>query len=176
MSYAMYKPDFTFNMPDERNRINNTLTYSYTMHGTLAEVDPETFQIKILKHVVVSDPGVVINPYVVEGQEMGATMHGMSASLMENLVYDDDGILLSSNFWDYNVMGSKQMPEIKLLENITRSTSSLLGVRGIGEGGGGPVGSIVNAVEDALKPLGIKLYKSNLSATEIFSLSRNEVK
>jgi CO/xanthine dehydrogenase Mo-binding subunit len=176
MSYAMYKPDFTFNMPDERNRINNTLTYSYTMHGTLVEVDPETFQIKILKHVVVSDPGVVINPQVVEGQEMGATMHGMSAALMENIVYDEDGILLSSNFWDYNVMGSKQMPEIKLLENITRSTSSLLGVRGIGEGGGGPVGSIVNAVEDALKPLGIKLYKSNLSSNEIFSLGKNEVK
>ncbi len=176
MSYAVYKPDFTFNMPDERNRINNTLTYSYTIHGTVIEVDPETFQIKILKHVVISDPGVVINPLVVEGQEMGATMHGMSAALMENTVYDDDGILLTSNFWDYNVMGSKQMPNVELLENITRSTSSILGVRGIGEGGGGPVGSIVNAVEDALKPLGINLYKSNLSSTEIFSLRKNEVK
>ena len=174
ISYAVYKPDFTYNMPDEKKRINNTLTYSYSMHGTVIEVDPETFEMKILKHGVVSDPGLMINPMVVEGQEMGATMHGISAALMENLVYDDDGILLTSNFWDYLVAGARQMPEIDLKTIVTRSTSSVLGVRGIGEGGGGPIGSIVNAVEDALEPLGIKLLSSSLSANELYSLSRKK--
>ena len=176
MSYAIYKPDFKFNMPDERNRINNTLTYSYSIHATVVEVDPETFQIKILKHVVISDPGTIINPLVVEGQEMGATMHGISAALFENLAYDEDGILLSSNFWDYNVVGAKQMPNLELLQEVTRSTSSVLGVRGIGEGGGGPIGSIINAVEDAIVPLNIKLINSNISSNELFSMNRkNEV-
>ncbi len=169
VSYAVYKPNFTYNMPDEKKRVNNTLTYSYAIHGTVVEVDPETFEIKILKHGVVSDPGFMINPLVVEGQEMGATMHGISAALMENLVYDEDGILLTSNFWDYLVAGSKHMPDIDMKTIVTRSTSSVMGVRGVGEGGGGPIGSIVNAVEDALEPLGIKLESSNLSANEIFA-------
>lgn len=174
ISYAVYKPDFTYNMPDEKNRVNNTLTYSYAIHGTVVEVDPETFEMKILKHGVVSDPGFMINPLVVEGQEMGATLHGISAALMENLVYDEDGILLTSNFWDYLVAGAKHMPDIDLKTVVTRSTSSVLGVRGVGEGGGGPIGSIVNAVEDALQPLGVKLLSSSLSANEIYRLSQNK--
>ncbi|HKJ96233.1 MAG TPA: molybdopterin cofactor-binding domain-containing protein, partial [Thermoplasmataceae archaeon] len=169
VSYAVYKPDFTYNMPDEKKRVNNTLTYSYAIHGTVVEVDPETYEMKILKHGVVSDPGFMINPLVVEGQEMGATLHGISAALMENLEYDEDGILLTSNFWDYLVAGAKHMPDIDMKTIVTRSTSSVLGVRGVGEGGGGPIGSIVNAVEDALQPLGIKLLSSNLSANELYS-------
>lgn len=169
VSYAVYKPDFTYNMPDENKGINNTLTYSYAIHGTVVEVDPETYEMKILKHGVVSDPGFMINPMVVEGQEMGATLHGISAALMENLVYDDDGILLTSNFWDYLVAGPKHMPDIDMKTIVTKSTSSVLGVRGVGEGGGGPIGSIVNAVEDALQPLGIKLLSSTLSANELYS-------
>lgn len=174
ISYAVYKPDFTYNMPDDQKRVNNTLTYSYAMHGTVVEVDPETYIVKILKHGVVSDPGFMINPTVVEGQEMGATLHGISAALMENLVYDENGVLLTSNFWDYLVAGAKQMPEIDLKTIVTRSTSSVLGVRGVGEGGGGPVGSIVNAVEDALKPLGIKLTSSSISANEIYSMTHRK--
>ena len=175
MSYYVYSPDFTKNMPDKSNRINNTLTYSYSMHGTVVEVDPETFQVNILKHVVVSDPGRMINPLVVEGQENGATMHGMSAALLEELVYDDDGMLMSSNFWDYNVMDAKKMPHIDAINNVTHSTSSLTGVRGIGEGGGGPIGSIVNATEDAVYHLGIRLNKSHISPSEMYE-KRKEVK
>lgn len=169
ISYAVYKPDFKYNNPDEQKRVNNTLTYSYAIHGTVVEVDPETYEMKILKHGVVSDPGFMINPMVVEGQEMGATLHGISAALLENLEYDEDGILMTSNFWDYNVAGAKQMPDIDLKTIVTRSTSSVLGVRGVGEGGGGPIGSIVNAVEDALQPLGIKLLNSNLSGNLLYS-------
>lgn len=66
------------------------------------------------------------------------------------------------------------MPDIDLKTVVTRSTSSVLGVRGVGEGGGGPIGSIVNAVEDALQPLGVKLLSSSLSANEIYRLSQNK--
>ncbi|WP_338067371.1 xanthine dehydrogenase family protein molybdopterin-binding subunit [Sulfodiicoccus acidiphilus] len=170
VSHYVYRPDFIYNLPDEKNRINNTLTYSYTMHGTVVEVDPETMTVKILKHVVVSDPGVMINPLVVEGQELGATMHGISAALYEDLVYDAEGVLLSSTFYDYMPIGAKEMPTVELLHSVTRSTSSMLGVRGIGEGGGGPIGSIVNAVEDALTPLGLRLRRSHINSAELYGM------
>ncbi|PSO05494.1 hypothetical protein B9Q13_01745 [Candidatus Marsarchaeota G2 archaeon ECH_B_SAG-G16] len=170
VSYYVYKPDWKFNKPDSKNRLNNTLTYSYTIHGSVVEVDPETFLVKILKHVVVSDPGVIINPLVVEGQEIGATMHGISAALYESLQYDEKGVLLTPNFWFYTPVGAKEMPDVELLHHITKSTSSLIGVRGIGEGGGGPIGSITNAVEDALEPLGIRINFSHVSGNKLFEL------
>lgn len=174
VSYYMYKPDFKNNLPDSKNRINNTLTYSYTMHGTVVEVDPETAQVKILKHVVVGDPGVMINPIVVEGQEVGATVQGMEAALLDNLEYDENGVLLASNFWLYPPITAQEVPELLVLHDATRSTSSLTGVRGVGEGGGGPVGSVANAVEDALAPLGVKIRTSHISSKVLFSLMKKK--
>lgn len=174
VSLAVYKPNFTYNLPDEKNRINNTLTYSYAMHGSVVEVDPETFQVKVLKHVVVSDPGFMINPLVVEGQEIGATVYGMSVALFERLIYDESGNLLTPNFWDYLVIGAKHVPELELKRMVTKSTSSVLGTRGVGEGGGGPIGSLVNAVEDALEPLGIKLTGSYISPNELYLSSQKK--
>jgi CO/xanthine dehydrogenase Mo-binding subunit len=170
VSYYVYKPDFKNNLPDPKNRINNTLTYSYTMHGTVVEVDAETAQIKILKHVAVSDPGVMINPLVVEGQEAGAAIQGIEAALLDNLEYDDNGVLLASNFWLYPPITTQEAPNLEIIHDTTRSTSSLTGVRGVGEGGGGPVGSLANAVEDALSPFGVKIRSSHLSSKYLYSL------
>jgi 2-furoyl-CoA dehydrogenase large subunit len=172
VSYYVYKPDFKNNLPDSKNRINNTLTYSYTMHGTVVEVDPETAQVKILKHVVVSDPGVMINPLVVEGQEMGAAIQGVEAALLDNLEYDDNGVLLASNFWLYPPITAQEAPNLQIIHDSTRSTASLTGVKGVGEGGGGPVGSIANAVEDALSPFGVKIRTSHLSSKYLYGLIR----
>jgi len=172
VSYYIYRPNFRNNLPDERKRINNTLTYSYQLHGVVAEVDPETGFIKILKHVIVSDPGIPINPVVVEGQEIGAAAHGIEASLLAKLEYNEDGILLNSNLLDYVLLTSQTMPDSRIVHAITPSTSSVIGARGVGEGGGGPIAAIANAVEDALSPFGITIRKSHLSPMYIFELMK----
>ncbi|MEM0121570.1 MAG: molybdopterin cofactor-binding domain-containing protein, partial [Thermoprotei archaeon] len=175
VSYYVYRPDFKNNLPDPQNRINNTLTYSYTIHGTVVEVDVETAQVKILKHVAVSDPGVMINPLVVEGQEAGAAIQGIEAALLDNLEYDQNGVLLASNFWLYPPITSQEAPNIEIIHEPTRSTSSLTGVRGVGEGGGGPVGSLANAVEDALSPFGVKIRSSHLASKYLYRLIKESV-
>jgi len=165
-----YKPDFKNNLPDSNKKINNTLTYAYTIHGTVVEIDPETFEIKILRHVVISDPGVAVNPIVVEGQELGATMHGISAALYEAINYDEVGNPLNTNFLYYGPIGATEMPDVEIKYLNTRSLTSPLGTRGIGEGGGGPIASIINAINDALKPLGVRVNKSHIEPEEIARL------
>lgn len=171
ISYYIYRPNFRNNFPDDRKHINNTLTYSYQLHGVVVEVDPESGFTSILKYVIVSDPGVIINPIVVEGQELGAALHGIGIALFENLDYDDNtGVLLNASLLDYPLPTAKDMPDVKIVHYITKSTSSLLGTRGVGEGGGGPVAAIVNAIEDALSPFGITIRKAYVAPKELFEL------
>jgi len=113
---------------------------------------------------------VMINPLVVEGQEAGAAIQGIEAALLDNLEYDDNGVLLASNFWLYPPITTQEAPNLEIIHDATRSTSSLTGVRGVGEGGGGPVGSLANAVEDALSPFGVKIRSSHLSSKYLYSL------
>ncbi len=162
----VFRPDFK--LPDEKKRLNQTLTYSYQTHAAVVELDAQTGKVEILKYVVVDDVGTPINPQIVEGQVHGAAAHGIAASLYENFVYANDGQLLTSTFADYLAPGAEDMPDIELNHLITPSLFAPLGARGVGEGGGTPLATLVNAVEDALEPLGIRIYDSHIAPETLF--------
>ncbi|HXG42396.1 MAG TPA: xanthine dehydrogenase family protein molybdopterin-binding subunit [Dehalococcoidia bacterium] len=126
-------------------------------HACVVEVDAETGRVRILRYIAVDDCGRVINPMVVEGQLHGGIAQGIGQALMESAQYGDDGQVLSSSFMGYPLPKAGDVPaiEVQLLEGQTAINP--LGARGVGEGGtvAAPP-AVVNAVMDALAPLGIR--------------------
>jgi len=146
------------NRPDDQRRVRVQLGFSAAAHIAVVEVDLETFDVKVLRYAVVHDCGNEINPMIVEGQVHGATVHGIAAALLEEFVYDGDGQLLTTSFMDYLKPGATEAPDILTGHLETPSPFTPLGTKGIGEGGAitAPA-AIASAVEDALKPLGIRI-------------------
>jgi aerobic carbon-monoxide dehydrogenase large subunit len=121
------------------------------------EIDPDTGRVTIARFAAVDDLGKVINPLIVEGQVHGGIVQGAGQALLETIAYDGSGQLLSGTFLDYGMPRADDVPEIaSALEEIP-AKSNPLGIKGIGESGtiGAPP-TIVNAVLDALAPLGVE--------------------
>jgi 2-furoyl-CoA dehydrogenase large subunit len=144
--------------PDDKKRVRVQLGFASAAHVAVVEVDPETFEIKILRYVVIHDCGRQINPGIVEGQVHGAVAHGIAAALLEEFIYDESGQLLTSSFMDYLKPTAADLPDIEGERLETPSPLTLLGTKGVGEGGAvvAPA-AIASAVEDALAPLGIHI-------------------
>jgi carbon-monoxide dehydrogenase large subunit len=168
-----WKPNFT--LPDEKWRLNQTLTYSYQTHVAAIELDPETGKFRIIRYVIVDDCGRQINPLIVEGQIHGAAAHGIGAAMFENFEYDENGQLMSNTFVDYLIPSAVDMPHLITGNIETDSLFAPKGIRGVGEGGGTPLGAISNAVEDALRPLGITITDSHQNPQQIYKLIRERV-
>jgi carbon-monoxide dehydrogenase large subunit len=126
-------------------------------HVCEVEVDPETGEVRIDRYFVVDDLGRVLNPMIVRGQIQGGVIQGIGQALIEHQVYDpQSGQLLSGSFMDYGMPRADVMPDVEAqLEEVPCRTNPL-GVKGIGESGtiGAPP-TVINAVIDALKPLGV---------------------
>ncbi|MGZ4388648.1 MAG: xanthine dehydrogenase family protein molybdopterin-binding subunit, partial [Gaiellaceae bacterium] len=152
-SRFVYVPPFE--VPDvERKYGNLTLTYAAQVHVAVVEVDPETGVYEIVEHVAVDDCGIRIHPQIVEGQVMGATAHGIGAATHETFTYDEDGNLLTPNFYDYHVPHAMDVPPLKTGFLESPSPFSDLGTKGMGEGGGAAIHAICAALQDALKGAG----------------------
>jgi 2-furoyl-CoA dehydrogenase large subunit len=160
--------------PDAERRVPVQMGFSAAAHVALVEVDPETFEISVLRYGVVHDCGKEINPLIVEGQVHGATVHGIGAALLEEFVYDDEGQLLTSSFMDYLKPSAADVPTIETDRLETPSPWTPLGTKGIGEGGAivAPA-AIASAVEDALLPLGIKIAGLPITPTRLWRLVRD---
>jgi aerobic carbon-monoxide dehydrogenase large subunit len=132
-------------------------TYPAGAHICVVEVDPDTGQVFIDKFVAVDDCGTVINPMIVDGQVMGGVAQGIAEALYEEALYDENGTLLTGNMSTYRVPSAAELPGFTLDRTVTPSTTNPLGVKGIGEAGtiGSPP-AVVNAVADALRPLGVE--------------------
>jgi carbon-monoxide dehydrogenase large subunit len=167
-----WRPDFT--TPDSKWRLNQTLTYSYQTHAAVVEVDPETMKFKILRYAIVDDCGRQINPMIVEGQVHGAAAHGVGAAMFENFEYDENGQLQSSTFVDYLVPTANDVPNFLTSPIETPSLFAPIGIRGVGEGGGSPLGAISNALDDALLPLGIEITDSHQNPQLIHKVVREK--
>ncbi|RKT83782.1 carbon-monoxide dehydrogenase large subunit [Saccharopolyspora antimicrobica] len=128
-------------------------------HGThlcATEVDTETGMVKIRKYVCVDDIGAVINPLIVEGQVHGGLAQGIAQALFEEAVYDETGTLTTATLADYLVPSAADLPEFVTDRTETRATSNVLGVKGVGEAGTiASTPAVVNAVVDALRPMGV---------------------
>ncbi|HXG50704.1 MAG TPA: xanthine dehydrogenase family protein molybdopterin-binding subunit [candidate division Zixibacteria bacterium] len=153
---------------------SSQLTHSYGVHVARVAVDPETGLVEVLKYMVVEDVGRCINPMLVHGQAVGAAVQGIGATLCEELVYGENGQLLTTTFRDYVLPSSADVPPIEsiVLEEAP-SPLNPLGVKGAGEGGIVGTGAVLaNAVSHALSPLGVEINELPLSPDRVRSLIR----
>jgi CO/xanthine dehydrogenase Mo-binding subunit len=144
-----------FQLPDKERKFGNlTLTYATQVHACVLEVDPETGVYEIVDYAAVDDCGTRIHPQIVEGQVHGATAHALGAATHEIFAYDEEGNLLTPNFYDYHVQHALDMPPLKTgyLESASPFTS--LGAKGMGEGGGAGIHAVCAALQDALASRG----------------------
>jgi carbon-monoxide dehydrogenase large subunit len=132
-------------------------TFPFGTHVAIVEADPDTGVVKFLRYVGVDDCGRIISPLLVEGQVHGGIAQGMAQALWEEVVYDENGQLLTATLMDYAVPRAEMMPHYELAHTITPSPLNPMGVKGVGEAGTiGSTPCVVNAVMDALAPLGIR--------------------
>ncbi len=130
-------------------------TYADGCHIAIVAVDPQTGGVEILRYVIVDDCGVVISPRQVDGQIQGGLSYGVAAALLEELVYDEQGQLLTGSFMDYPLPTALDVPGAEIHHLCSPSPRNPLGVKGVGEGGTVPaLAAVAGAVEDALRPLG----------------------
>jgi carbon-monoxide dehydrogenase large subunit len=145
------------------------------VHATIVEVDPLTFDLKILRYVVVHDCGTVINPLILEGQIHGGVAQGIGNAFYEKLCFDDQGQLMNASLADYLLPTALEVPRMELDHTVTPSPLNSLGIKGAGEAGAIPVGPLIaQAIEDALelKRQKIELLEIPLSPSRLFELIR----
>ena len=135
-----------------------TGVHTGSAHAALVAVDAESGGIEILDYVIVEDPGVLVNPMVVDGQVQGGAAQGIGSALFEEMPFDRRGQPLASTLADYLLPGSAEVPNIRVLHMQTPSPYTEFGQKGVGEGGAiGPAAAIANAVNDALAKFGVEI-------------------
>lgn len=139
-------------------------TFSNACHVAEVEVDELTGAVRITRFLVVEDAGLLVNPAIVDGQVHGGVVQGIANALYEELLYDDRGVLVTTSLMDYLPPTLAETPDIEIVHLASVSDATLTGAKGVGEGGtiGAPA-AVLNAISDALSPLGIEL--THLPAT-----------
>jgi carbon-monoxide dehydrogenase large subunit len=148
-----------------------TVTYTSAVHVAHVEVDVGTGAVRLLRYVVAHDCGKVINPVIVEGQIHGGVAQGVGGGLLEEMVYDGEGQLLTGTFMDYLVPTAMELPAIETIHLEYPSPRNPLGIKGVGEGGAiSPPAAIANAIEDALGPWGAQVRRTPLGPSQVLAL------
>ena len=147
-------------------------TYSYGAHAAHVTVDAKTGDVRVIDYVAVEDVGRIVNPSGLHGQTIGAIVQGLGGSLLEHLIYDDAGQLLTASFADYLLPTICDFPSIRAYAmEEHKAPGNPLGVKGGGEGGIIPVGGVIsNAVASALQPLGVQPRELPLSPPRVWKL------
>lgn len=142
-------------------------------HLVMLEVDPTTFGVSFKKYVVAEDCGRVINPMIVDGQVHGAVAQGIGAALLEEIVHDESGQVVTASLADYLLPLASNVPDIEIVHIEAELPNNIGGFRGMGEGGtiGAPA-AIANAISDALSPLGIEIDTLPATPERLFQLVR----
>ena len=121
------------------------------------EIDPETGAVRIVRHTVVDDVGRMVNPMLVKGQIHGGVVQGLGQALLEDLVYDEGGQVVAGSFMDYAMPRADDVPFFEVDSHEVPTQVNPLGAKGVGEAGTvGALPALVNAVNDALAPLGVR--------------------
>ena len=143
-------------------------TFSYATHAAMVAVDPETGEVEILRYVIVEDGGKLVNPMIVDGQIYGGFAQGVGTALYEEMPFDRSGQPLASTLADYLLPAATEVPAPVIDHMETLAPYTEFGVKGIGEGGAiAPPAAIANAVNDALRPLGVELLVSPITPQRI---------
>jgi carbon-monoxide dehydrogenase large subunit len=146
---------------------------SNAAHIVSVAIDPQTARIDVEGYVVVHDCGRVINPMIVEGQTHGAVAQGLGPALMEQILYDSDGQLLTTTLLDYVIPTAHDIPDIVMDHFETHALDTLGGIKGMGEGGTiGAIPAIANAVSDALRSFDIHINHIPIRPDGLLKLMR----
>jgi carbon-monoxide dehydrogenase large subunit len=152
--------------------LNKKHTYTYGAHAAHVAVDPKLGHVELLDYVVIADCGRIINPLTVHGQTVGSVVQGLGGAMMEHLVYDQEGQLLTGSLADYLIPTASDFPNIRavMLEQHP-SPINPLGAKGAGEGGIIAAGGVMaNAVANALSALHVQPRELPLTPTRIWEL------
>jgi carbon-monoxide dehydrogenase large subunit len=174
ISLAAYVPE---NIPDgmepgleETNFYDpENFVFPFGAHAAIVEVDAETGKVDLLRYVCVDDCGPAINPLLIDGQVHGGVTHGIAQALYEQVVYDENGQLVTASFVDYALPTAAEVPSFETDRTETPSPVNSLGVKGVGEAGtiaSSP--TIVNGVIDALRPLGVDYIDMPLTPLRVW--------
>lgn len=145
-------------------------TYAFGAALAVVRVDPDTGHVQVERLVAVDDCGTIVNPLLVAGQIWGGTAQGYGEAMLEQIVYAPDGALLTGSFMHYALPRATDMPPLTVVEQCTPSPLNPLGVKGVGEAGT-IIGTapIMNAVADALAPLGVTHVDMPYTAERVWS-------
>ena len=148
----------------------NGRTFPFGAHVAVVEVDMETGQVQLLRHVAVDDAGRILNPLIFEGQVHGGLAQGIAQALLEEMSYDTDGNPLTSTLADYAMISAAELPSFDLVRMETPTPLNDLGAKGVGESGTiGSTPAVVNAVCDALSVRGIRHLDMPLTPQKVWA-------
>jgi carbon-monoxide dehydrogenase large subunit len=143
--------------------------YPFGAHACVVDVDAETGKVTVVRYVAVDDCGPAINPMLIEGQIHGGVVHAIGQALYEQVVYDDEGQLVTGTFVDYALPTAAELPSFDTDRTETPSPVNSLGVKGVGEAGTiGATPAIVAAAVDALSPLGVTELEMPLTPMRVW--------
>jgi carbon-monoxide dehydrogenase large subunit len=143
--------------------------YPFGAHACVVDVDAETGKVDVVRYVAVDDCGPAINPLLIEGQVHGGITHAIGQAIYERIHYDESGQLTTGTFVDYCLPSAADLPSYETDRTETPSPTNTLGVKGVGEAGtiaGSP--AVVNAVIDALRPLGVDFINMPLGSMHVW--------
>jgi carbon-monoxide dehydrogenase large subunit len=150
-------------------------TFSNGTHVAVVEVDADTGQVSILRHVVVEDCGRIVNPMIVDGQTHGAVAQGIGNALYEDFAYDAGGQPLTTTFMDYIIPGTHEVPPVEVIHLETPPAVSVTGFKGMAEGGTiGSTAAVANAIADALAPLGLEIRELPVTPDRLYRLLKEK--
>ncbi|MGI9597429.1 MAG: xanthine dehydrogenase family protein molybdopterin-binding subunit, partial [Acidimicrobiales bacterium] len=151
---ASTKPEI--DLASEVDFLPSGATFPFGTHVSVVEVDMETGEVTIDRHIACDDAGTIVNPLLVDGQVHGGLAQGIAQALLEEFMYDDDGNPVTSNFMDYGIISMTELPSFERIPQETKTPLNPLGAKGVGESGTiGSTPAVQNAVIDALSHLGV---------------------
>jgi len=158
-------------LPTKDGRVQMYPCFSFEFHLLLLAIDPDLGVPEILRYRLGHDCGTQINPKIVRGMTLGGIAHGIGAAFYEEFAYNDDGQLIAQTFMDYLLPSSQEVPEVDIIDHETPSPHTVFGQKGSGESGylGAPA-AIANAVNDALRPLGVSINTLPLKISKLGDL------
>jgi carbon-monoxide dehydrogenase large subunit len=143
--------------------------FPFGAHACVVDVDPDTGKVEVVRYVAVDDCGPAINPMLIDGQIHGGVAHAIGQALYEQVVYDEDGQLVTGTFVDYALPTAAELPSFETDRTETPSPTNTLGVKGVGEAGtiaASP--AVTGAVMDALRPLGVEWLDMPLTPMRVW--------
>jgi 2-furoyl-CoA dehydrogenase large subunit len=160
--------------PTADGRVQMYPCFSFEFHLILVAIDPDLGRPEIVRYRIGHDCGTVINPKIVRGMTMGGIAHGIGAALLEEFAYNEEGQLIAQSFMDYVLPSSHEVPAVEIIHHETPSPHTVFGQKGSGESGylGAPA-AIANAINDAIRPLGVSVNTLPIKVSKLADMIAN---